>query len=303
MKRHRRPPLRLAAGAGFAIGLAAAALAAPPVLGQTPGYEPQIGQPGKDVVWVPTPEGLVERMLTMARVGPGDVVFDLGSGDGRTVIAAAKRGAHAVGVEYHPDLVALSRKIAERERIPSTHARFVSGDIFETDFSTATVVTLYLLHELNLRLRPALLNLRPGTRVVSHMFRMEDWEPDETSYLDQRPAHLWIVPAKLEGSWQLALPGGAALELDLEQTFQKFGGSVTLGPIRAGLREPRLRGDVVSFSFVDGSAVLHELTGRVAGDRMEGSFRAGARHGRWSATRDAAASGTARSPGRPAGRT
>jgi len=121
--------------------------------------------------------------------------------------------------------------------------------------------------------------------VVSHTFKMEDWEPDETSYLDLRPVHLWIVPAKLEGSWQLALPGGAALELDLEQTFQKIGGSVTLGPIRAGLREARLRGDAVSFSFVDGNAVLHELTGRGAGDRMEGRFRAGARQGRWSATR------------------
>jgi SAM-dependent methyltransferase len=283
VKRRPRPPRRLLAAAGFAIALAA--LAAPCAFGQTPGYEPQVGQPGKDVVWVPTPEGLVERMLTMAQVGPGDVVFDLGSGDGRTVIAAAKRGARAVGVEYNPDLVALSREVALREGIPSTHARFVQGDIFETDFSTATVVTLYLLHELNLRLRPALLSLRPGTRVVSHMFRLEDWEPDETSYLDQRPVHLWFVPAHAEGAWQLALPGGATLDLDLEQAFQKISGSVTLGPIRAGLREPRLRGDAVSFSFVDGKAVLHELTGRVAGDRMGGTFRAGARHGRWSATR------------------
>jgi SAM-dependent methyltransferase len=224
-------------------------------------------------------------MLTMAQVGPGDVVFDLGSGDGRTVIAAAKRGAQAVGVEYNPDLVALSRRNAERERAPGDKARFVHGDIFETDFSSATVVTLYLLPDLNLRLRPALLDMRPGTRVVSHMFAMQDWEPDETSYLDNRPVHLWIVPARVQGTWQLALPGGATYEVDLEQSFQEITGSMDLPPIRAGLREARLRGDALSFAFVAGNAVLHELAGKVTGDRMEGTFRAGATAGRWTATK------------------
>jgi SAM-dependent methyltransferase len=253
--------------------------------GQTPEYEPQIGQPGKDVIWVPTSQRLLERMLTMAQVGPGDVLFDLGSGDGRTVIAAAKRGAEAVGVEYNPDLVAFSRRAAERERLSSEHARFIQGDIFETDFSSATVVTLYLRSDLNLRLRPALLDMRPGTRVVSHMFKMGDWEPDETSYLDTRTAYLWIVPARVGGIWQLVLSGGRTLEVDLGQSFQKINGFVHLGAIQAGLRWARLRGEEIRFAFVDDEAVLHELTGTVNGDRMEGTFRAGARTGLWTATR------------------
>jgi SAM-dependent methyltransferase len=266
----------------LALALVHTAATAP---GQAPEYQPQIGQPGKDVVWVPTPEALVERMLSMAQVGPADVVFDLGSGDGRTVIAAAKRGARAVGVEYDPDLVALSRRNAERERVPADRARFVHGDIFETDFSSATVVTLYLLPDLNLRLRPTLLGMRPGTRVVSHMFKMQDWPPDETSYLGNTPAYLWIVPARVGGTWQLALQGGAELEMDLEQTFQEIGGTLDFPPIRAGLREARLRGDAVRFVFVDGNGVLHELAGKATGDRMEGTFRAGTRAGRWTATR------------------
>jgi SAM-dependent methyltransferase len=263
----------------------AVALAAATVVGQTPEYEPRIGQPGKDVVWVPTPETLVERMLAMAQVGPGDLLYDLGSGDGRTVIAAAKRGARGVGVEYDAELVALSRRNAECERAPGDRARFVQGDIFETDFSGATVVTVFLLPELNLRLRPTLLGMRPGTRVVSHMFKMGDWPPDETSYLVNTPLYLWIVPGRVQGSWRLALRGGATFDVDLEQGFQEVSGTVDLAPIRAGLREARLRGDTVSFAFVDRGGVLHELAGRVDGDRMEGTFRAGARKGRWSATR------------------
>jgi len=248
-------------------------------------YQPQIGQPGKDVVWVPTPAALVERMLAMAQVGPGDVVFDLGSGDGRMVIEAAKRGARAVGVEYNPDMVALSRRNAEREGVPAERARFVQGDIFETDFSSATVVTLYLLPDLNLRLRPRLLQMRPGTRVVSHMFRMQDWEPDETSYLVNTPAYLWIVPARVEGLWSLALSGEAPLLVDLEQDFQKLGGALELGPMRAGLRDARVHGDAVSFAFVDGKGVLHEVEGKATGSGMGGTFRAGPKKGPWTAKR------------------
>jgi SAM-dependent methyltransferase len=269
----------------LATTLAAALLAAPAAFAQTPEYEPQVGQPGKDVVWVPTPEALVERMLSMAQVGRGDVVFDLGSGDGRTVIAAARRGARAVGVEYDPDLVALSRRNAERERIPADLARFVLGDIFENDFSSATVVTLYLLPNLNLRLRPAVLALRPGTRVASHMFKMQDWEPDETSYLGNTPAYLWIVPARVGGTWRITLEGGAGFDVDVEQTFQAIGGTVDLSPIRGGLRDARLRGDSVRFSFVDAKGLLYELSGTATGDRIEGAFRAGTEAGRWTATR------------------
>jgi SAM-dependent methyltransferase len=286
----RRPRPRHRAGPGgflrlAAVALAAVALVGPAAFGQSPEYEPQIGQAGKDVIWVPTSEQLLERMLTMAQVGPGDVLFDLGSGDGRTVIAAAKRGAEALGVEYNPDLVAFSRRTAEGEGLSSQHARFIQGDIFETDFSSATVVILYLLSELNLRLRPALLDMPPGTRVVSHMFKMGDWEPDEISYLDTRTAYLWIVPARVGGVWELVLAGGQTLEVDLGQSFQEISGLVHLGPIQAGLREARLRGEEISFAFVDDKAVLHELTGTVSGDRMEGTFRAGARTGRWTAMR------------------
>jgi hypothetical protein len=283
--RRRKVPRRFPAATRAAISLAAAALAASIALGQAPEYQPQIGQAGKDVIWVPTPESLVDRMLTMAQVGPRDVVFDLGSGDGRTVIAAAKRGAQAVGVEYNPDLVVLSRRDAERDPAGRDKARFVQGDIFETDFSSATVVTLYLLQDLNLRLRPTLLEMRPGTRVVSNTFKMQDWEPDETSSVDARSAYLWIVPARVQGTWQVALPGGRTYEIDLEQTFQQLRGTVDLSPVRAGLREARLRGDAVSFAFVDGRAVLHELAGKVTGDRMEGTLRAGGKTGRWTATK------------------
>ena len=168
--------------------------------------EPQQGQAGKDVIWMPTPEPLVERMLTMAQVTPRDVVYDLGSGDGRLVIAAARRGAQAYGVEYNPDLVAFSDNRARAQGV-AQKAHFVQGDIFETDFSKATVVTLYLLSTLNMRLRPHLLKMRPGTRVVSHAFTMEDWTPDETSRTSDRTAYLWIVPAPVQGPWRIELAG------------------------------------------------------------------------------------------------
>jgi SAM-dependent methyltransferase len=268
-----------------ASALAAALVAAPVAFAQSTDYKPQVGQPGKDVVWVPTPEALVDRMLTMAQLAPTDIHYDLGSGDGRTVIAAAKRGvSQAFGVEYNPDMAALATRNAQREGV-GDKARMIRGDIFETDFSKATVVTLYLLPGLNMKLRPTLLNMRPGTRVVSHQFTMEDWQPDETSYLDFRPAYLWIVPAKVGGNWRISLAGGPTLDLELEQTFQKLKGSVPMGSIKAGLREPILKGDTISFSLVDQKGVLHDFAGRITGDRMEGNFRAGAQTGTWTAAR------------------
>jgi SAM-dependent methyltransferase len=264
--------------------LVALLLATAPALAQEP-YQPQIGQAGKDVVWVPTPEPLVDRMLAMAQVGPGDVVFDLGSGDGRMVIAAAKRGARAVGVEYNPDMVALSRRNAEREHLPPDEARFVQADIFQADFSSATVVMLYLLPDLNMRLRPKLLQMRPGTRVVAHMFKMGDWEPDETSYLANSPAYFWIVPARVDGRWSCALSGESDRTIALEQQHQELSGAVEIGPVFAGLRGARVRGEAVSFDFVDEKGVLHEMEGRPAGDGLQGTFRAGARKGTWTAKR------------------
>ena len=246
--------------------------------------EPQEGQAGKDVIWLPTPEALVERMLAMAQVGPRDVLYDLGSGDGRLVIAAARHGARSVGVEFNPDLVAVSERRA-RENGVAGKARFVQGDIFETDFSEATVVTLYLLPSLNLRLRPTLLKMKPGTRVVSHAFGMEDWAPDESSRATGRTAHLWIVPSPVGGSWRVELEGGPSFDVTLAQRYQEIEGTVALGPVEAGLREPSLRGDAIRFSFVDGNGAWHELRGTVSGGGMSGTYLVGSRKGTWTATR------------------
>jgi SAM-dependent methyltransferase len=212
--------------------LIAAACAAPALAQETKKepavYEPSSGQAGKDVVWVPTPQVLSNRMLDMAKVTKKDFVMDLGSGDGRTVIAAAKRGAKAVGIEYNPDMVELSKKNAEREGV-TERATFMKADLFETDFSKATVVTLFLLPDINIRLRPKILNMRPGTRVVSNSFNMGDWGPDQTVNLGANDgcevtwctAFLWIVPAKVAGTYQH--PKG---NLTLKQTYQKLSGTL-----------------------------------------------------------------------------
>ncbi len=170
-------------------------------------YEPEVGQAGKDVVWVPTPQALVDKMLDMAKVTPKDYVIDLGSGDGRTVITAAKRGSKALGIEYNPDMVELSKRSAAKEGV-SDKASFVKADLFESDFSQAQVITMFLLPSINVKLRPKILDLKPGTRIVSNSFDMEEWKPDETATVEGCnnwcTAHLWIVPAKVEGSWKLA---------------------------------------------------------------------------------------------------
>ena len=268
------------AAAGLALLLQAPAQ--PSTTSQAP--EPKPGQPGKDVIWMPTPEALVERMLTMAQVGPRDVVYDLGSGDGRLVIAAAKRGAQAVGVEFNPDLVAFAEERARQQGV-GHGARFVHGDIFETDFSSATVVTLYLLSALNLRLRPQLLKLRPGTRVVSHAFTMDDWAADEVSRAEQRTAYLWIVPADVQGAWRFELAGAGAYDVALMQRFQKLEGTVALGAVEAALREPALRGDAIRFGFVDAKGVWFELSGTVAGPRITGTFKSERTKGSFTASR------------------
>src|SRR4051812_35396041 len=186
-------------------------------------FEPTVGQAGKDVVWVPTPQALVDKMLDMAKVTPNDYVIDLGSGDGRTVITAAKRGAKAVGIEYNPDMVELSKRNAAKEGV-TDKASFMKADLFESDFSQATVITMFLLPDINLKLRPKILNLKPGTRIVSNSFTMGDWSSDDTviakdGCISYCTAYLWIVPAKVEGNWQLA--DG---ELTLKQTYQMISG-------------------------------------------------------------------------------
>jgi SAM-dependent methyltransferase len=252
-------------------------------------YTPQVGQAGKDVVWVPTPEALVERMLEMARVTSKDYVIDLGSGDGRTVITAAKKyGVSALGIEYNPDMVAVSVKAAEKAGV-SDRAKFIKADIFETDFSKATVITMYLLPALNIKLRPKILDMRPGTRVVSHAFNMEDWEPDQTATVEGREAYLWIVPAKVQGNWALAVPAGNGEEkwqVTLKQSFQKLSGTATLGGKSYPLMETRLRGTDVAFAFVDGNGIKRQFSGRAAGDKMDGTTAAqGGAKVNWTATR------------------
>lgn len=247
-------------------------------------YTPQVGQPGKDVIWVPTPDALVERMLDMAKATPADYVVDLGSGDGRTVIAAAKRGIKALGIEYNPDMVKLSLRNAEKAAL-AAQAKFVHGDVFTTDFSQATVVTMYLLSSLNLKLRPTILNMKPGTRVVSHAFTMGDWEADETADVDGYRAYLWIVPAKVQGRWQVSGPAGA-FELALDQTYQKISGKAAGAGLASSVSEARLNGAEIAFTLADTNGRVMRYTGTVSGDSMQGHAQAsGSAEMRWTAKR------------------
>jgi len=239
-------------------------------------YEPEVGQAGKDVVWVPTPQALVDKMLDMAKVTPQDYVIDLGSGDGRTVITAAKRGATALGIEYNPEMVELSRRNAKEAGV-SDKATFMKADLFETDFSKAQVITMFLLPTINLKLRPKLLDLKPGTRIVSNSFTMEEWEADQTETINDDctswcTALLWIVPAKVEGPWTLASGPG---ELRLKQHFQHVSGAIGSQDISEG----RLRGSEITFKA--GNATY---TGRVDGNTITGTITGG-RGGTWTATR------------------
>ncbi len=252
-------------------------------------FKPEIGQAGKDVVWVPTPEALVDRMLRMAKVSKNDYVMDLGSGDGRIAIAAVKNfGARATGFEYNPDMVTLSNRNAQVAGV-ADRVKFIKADIFESDFSQASVITMYLLPQLNVRLRPILLDLRPGTRVVSHAFNMDDWKPDERATIEFREAYLWIVPAKVAGKWRLTLPasnGSQEIALDLAQKYQFFEGKAAAGGRESAVQDGRLDGARVVFAFVDGKGVKLVFSGNVNGSRMEGTTHtASGTPVKWSATR------------------
>ncbi len=265
---------RLLLAAAFALPLAAAAQLehhdTPPIV------------EGKDVIWVPTPDHAVDRMLALARVGPQDLVVDLGSGDGRIPIVAAKRfGARGLGIEYSPDLVAVSRRNARAEGV-ADRVRFVRADFFEADFRDATVVTLYLLSSLNVKLRPKILDMKPGTRVVSHVFRMGDWEPDETLSLGASELFLWRVPAKVDGRWRVTVAAGDPFELDLQQRFQQLAGRALVGGGSFPLRAAQLSGDEIRFAYADARGIQQAFVGRVAVPRMEGA------DGAWSAVRAAA---------------
>ena len=238
-----------------------------------PAYEPTVGQEGKDVVWVPTPPVLVEKMMDLAQVSASDYVIDLGSGDGRNVIAAARRGARALGVEYNSDMVELSRRLAEKEGV-ADRAAFVQGDMYEADISGATVMALFLLPENLSRLAPKFLELKPGTRIVANAFGIDGWEADVTERAEGDcgswcTALLYIVPAKVAGTWKL--PKG---ELRLQQSFQKVTGTLSLAGKSRAITDGRVRGDVISFTAGDS-----RYEGRVNGNSISGTGRS------WSATR------------------
>ncbi len=260
---------RFAPGSVLALGLSLAAAAVFAQAQPETEFKPQVGQQGKDVIWVPTSQALVDKMLDMAKVTANDYVMDLGSGDGRTVITAAKRGARATGIEYNPDMVEFSNRNAAAAGVGES-AQFRHADLFETDLSQATVITMFLLPDINLKLRPKILELKPGTRIVSNSFTMDAWQDDETATVDSAQgctvyctAHLWIVPAKVQGTWRL--PQG---ELTLKQDFQMLSGVLTAGAHNFAIANGRLRGDQIS--FVAGDA---QYSARVTGGSMEGTVK------------------------------
>jgi SAM-dependent methyltransferase len=262
--------------AGVAVAAIGAAVPAVLMLAP-PSDEPPVGELGKDVMWVATAPTLVERMLDMAKLTPADFLVDLGSGDGVIVIAAAKRGARALGIEYNPDLVELSRRRAAEAGV-GKRAAFVRGDLFQLDLSAATVITMYLTDELNMRLRPRLLALKPGTRIVSQPFRLGDWAPDAsvtvTSFRSllapligstnhcffRCSAYLWVVPARVAGRWRTERG-----ILVLRQSYQKIGGELDAGAGPVPLAEAKLSGRRISFR-----AGRVEYAGQVGDGRMTG---------------------------------
>ncbi len=264
-----------------ALHVVAGLIALTPAAAQpAPDYQPQVGQQGKDVVWVPTPDAVVNNMLEMARVTPADYVIDLGSGDGRTVIAAANRGAKALGIEYEQAMVDLSIQNAAKAGV-GDRATFIRADLFETDFSQATVLTMFLLPDINLRLRPRVLDMRPGTRVASNTFTMDDWTPDQTAEVPAAEcksycrALFWIVPAKVAGAWRFE--NG---DLTFEQKYQMISGTMRSGNVVHPITNGRLKGEEITFTAGDIT-----YTGRVNGNIIEGASGSGASGSAWRATR------------------
>lgn len=243
---------------------------------QVGSFEPSSGQAGKDVVWVPTSQALVDKMLDMAQVKAGDNVMDLGSGDGRLVITAAKRGATATGIEYNPEMVKYSKQKAAEAGV-SNKAKFVEADLFKTDLTKADVITLFLLRQINLELRPTLLKLKPGTRIVSNTFDMGDWEPDKQESVSKGceggfcNALLWIVPANVQGTWKIDQD-----KLTLEQKYQKFSGNLNNSRISDG----RINGTEISFKVKDDT-----YKGTIAGNKMQGTVVTSRGTREWSAVK------------------
>jgi len=243
------------------------------------GFIPEVGQQGKDVVWVPTPDELVNVMLKMSKVTADDYVIDLGSGDGRTVIAAAKTGARAVGIEYNPDMVTLSKSNALKEGV-GDKTEFIETDLYEYDLSKATVITMFLLPEINLKLRPRLLDLKPGTRIVSNTFTMGEWEADfevttEENWNSWNTALMWIVPAKVEGTWQFGNN-----QLLVNQEFQMIYGYFVNNGKEIPVTDGRLSGNEITFK-IKGDL----YTGIVEGNKMRGTVTNESSKSDWVATK------------------
>jgi len=255
---------------------------------ESPSYEPEMGQLGKDSVWAPTPDRLIERMLQMADTGPNDVVIDLGSGDGRIPVIAAKRfGARGIGVEFDADLVAYSVRLAAREGV-AHRTTFLRQDLFETDLSNATVIAMYIGPAVTMKLRPKLLALTPGTRIVTHQFTMGDWEPDEMARVENAPGYLWIVPAQAAGRWRLQF-ADQHYDIDLRQTYQVLSGTATSAGKSSPLLAARVRGLAIRFSIIDANGDSRSFNGTVTGATMQGTTRAqirGTAPARWTARRE-----------------
>ena len=244
--------------------------------GQAPqGYQPRLGQAGKDVMWLPTRDALLARMLQVAAVGPDDLLADLGAGDGKILVAAARdHGARALGVEYDPRLARLARENAARAGV-ADRVEVIEGDIFKTDFSRASVVSLYLLEELNQQLRPTLLAMKPGTRIVSNTFSMGDWEPDQVIQAGHLTAYYWKVPARVDGQWSLrGLDGTPSATLHLVQRHQRVAGSLNMAGQQQALLGVQLDGAQLRFSFVDRDGRLQPVQARVEGQRLHGEVLA-----------------------------
>lgn len=236
-------------------------------------YTPMLGQSGKDVMWLPTRDDLVTQMLTVARVSPEDEVVDLGAGDGKIAIAAARQfGARAWGIEYNKNLAELAQRNAEKAGV-GHRVRIVQGDIFKEDFSAASVVTLYLLDELNAQLRPTLLAMRPGTRVVSNTFGMGDWEPDQVIRVGSNTGYFWKVPAQVAGRWSVqGLDRRAAVQLELTQRHQRVAGTLVGGGQSQPVLGARIDGAELHFSFINESGQLQAVQLRVQADAMAGAW-------------------------------
>ena len=235
-------------------------------------YQPSVGQSGKDVIWVPTNDAVADAMLKAANVGPNDLVFDLGAGDGKIAIAAAKNyGARSVGIEYNKDMAALATRNAERAGV-SDKVKIIHGDIFVEDFSKANVLTMYLLPDLNLKLRPTILKMAPGTRVATNSFNMGDWEPDQVIGTGYTQGYFWVVPGNAAGKWTIkGIDGGQGDVLELTQRYQKVGGTFTIKgksqPILGGV----LTGNRLKFSFVDQNGQSRIFDVEIKGNALTGN--------------------------------